>query len=137
MTSQDTDRIDVQCVEIVLPPSATYRSRIGTWITPCGPGDGMLSLTTVAEKSYKIHQALYGIQEIAPEHFGTRRFQFEKIATDGEIDETTRVVTIGRFSRCTCEAGRMGFRRSKCKHLESIEHLLSAGQLPAKPIEGA
>ena len=122
-----------------LPGTTTYRSRSGLWISGVGSGDGILTLTTVHAKGFKVDSDIYGVVEVAPESHGERRFTLVK-ATEGdggEEPEPYAVVLLRGMTTCSCQAGRMGFRTMECKHKTSLSHLLAAGQLPRRVLSGA
>jgi hypothetical protein len=118
-----------------LEPTATYRTRSGLWVpTAVGGagGDGVLTLVIVHAKSYKVEIDAYGVEELSPEAFRTRRFVMVNL-TDPEHEGAYEVVG-GAVRKCTCEAGRKGYKTSSCKHQDATRHLIQAGKLPAKPL---
>ena len=123
-----------------LPGTATFRSRSGLWVSGVGSGDGILTLTTVHAKGFRVTADVYGVEEVAPESFGERRFTLVK-ATEGDGGESQEapyaVVLLRGMSACSCQAGRMGFRSMVCKHQTAMAHLLAAGQLPRRVLSGA
>lgn len=118
-----------------LEPTATYKQRSCLWFTGVGSGDGVLSVTVVHGKAYKLEQDVYGVEETPSTKPDERCFQMVRITEQrGEApQEQPYVVTIGRQTRCTCDAGRMGFRRNSCKHAEALQALVETGQLPPRP----
>lgn len=123
-----------------LAPSATYRQRSCVWLSGVASGDGVLTITLIYMKAYKFEQDLYGVEEVPGAQFGERRFQFVRLSEQqGEKpQEEPYIVSIGgRFNACTCQAGLLAFRKATCKHLDSVQHLLAAGKLPVRPLEGA
>ena len=123
-----------------LPGTATYRSRSGLWLSGVGSGDGVLTLTTVHAKGFRVDADIYGVVEVNPESHGERRFTLVK-ATEGdggEEQESPYEVSVQRgMTSCTCQSGRMGFRTSSCKHSSVILALIAAGQLPRRVLSGA
>lgn len=119
-----------------LGDSATYSHRTGFWIpTPQFGGDGLLSITLVERNREAVQQDLYGCEEVQPEHFGTRRFLLVNL---GDPDQQEPyAVTVGGMVRCTCEAGRKGFNRGTCKHVDALGHLVARKVILPKQIEGA
>jgi hypothetical protein len=118
-----------------LEPTATYRTRSGLWVptvTGGAGGDGVLTLVIVHAKAYKVEIDAYGVEEVSPELFRTRRFVLVNL-TDPDQQEAYEVVG-GAVRKCTCEAGRKGFKRASCKHVDALAHLVQAGKLPAKPL---
>ena len=123
-----------------LSPSATYRQRACLWLTNVASGDGVLTITLIYARAFKVEQDTYGVEEIPGREFGERRFQFVRVTEQrGETpQEQPYVVAVGgRFSGCSCQAGLMAFRRATCKHRDATQHLLAAGKLPVRPLEGA
>lgn len=123
-----------------LEPNATHWQRSCLWFSGVGSGDGVLSVTLVYSKGKKIEQDTYGVEEIPGREFGERRFQFVRVTEQrGEApQEQPYVVAVGgRFSGCSCDAGMKAFRRATCKHRDATQHLLAAGKLPVRPLQGA
>ena len=122
-----------------LPGTATYRSRSGLWLSGVGSGDGILTLTTVSAKGFAVAADIYGVEEIAPESFGERRFTLVKATEGGDPDGEApyAVLVRGNQSACSCQSGRMGFRTSACKHGSALVHLIDAGKLPRRVLSGA
>lgn len=123
-----------------LEPTATYRQRSCLWFEGVASGDGILTITVIYTKAFRMEQDTYGVEEVPGAQFGERRFQFIRVTEQrGESpQEQPYVVAIGgRFNACSCDAGAKGFRRSNCKHLDSVLALLAAGKLPARPLQGA
>lgn len=123
-----------------LEPTATYRQRACLWFTNVASGDGVLTITVIYTKAFRMEQDTYGVEEIPGREFGERRFQFVRVTEQrGESpQEQPYVVAVGgRFSGCSCDAGMKAFRRATCKHLDSVLALLAAGKLPARPLQGA
>lgn len=122
-----------------LPPTATYRRRSCVWYTsPTFQGDGLLSITLIHAKSFKVEMDAYGVEEVGAEQFGTRRFQVVGVVNEHDAPEEPYVVVLGAVRKCGCDAGWKGKNRSpSCKHRDAIEHLIRAGKLPARVIQGA
>lgn len=123
-----------------LEPTATYRQRSCLWFEGVTQGDGILTITVIYSKAFRTEQDVYGVEEIPGREVGERRFQFVRVTEQqGEKpQEEPYIVSIGgRFNACTCQAGLLAFRKATCKHLDSVQHLLAAGKLPVRPLEGA
>lgn len=123
-----------------LEPNATHWQRSCLWFSGVGSGDGVLSVTLAYSKGKRIEQDVYGVEETPSGQPAERCFQVIRV-TDQRGDtpqEQPYVVSIGpRHTACTCDAGRMGFRRGLCKHAECLRALIEAGQLPARQPIGA
>lgn len=121
-----------------LTPTATYRQRACVWYTsPHFKGDGLLTVTLIHAKAFKVEQGAYEIEEVDPERFGTRRFLVVAEVNDADEPVAMYVVTTGGFRACTCDCGSKGYRRAECKHINAIEFLIAAGKLPVRQLQGA
>lgn len=121
-----------------LEPTATYRLRSCLFLpTSTLSCDGVLTMTIAHAKSFKIEQDVYGIEEIEPEQIGTRKFVLVNL-TDDEQEQPYEVTTgAPQFRRCSCDGGKMGFRKASCKHKDALLHLIEANKLPQKQLQGA
>jgi len=122
-----------------LPPTATYRQRSCVWYTSPSrfKGDGLLTITLVHAKRYKVEQDGYEVEEVDPERLNTRRFLVVAEVNDQDEPIAMYVTTTGAFRACTCECGTKGYRRAECKHIHAIEFLITAGKMPVKETLGA
>lgn len=121
-----------------LPPTATYRRRSCVWYTsPTFQGDGLLTVTLIHAKAYRVEMDAYGVEEVGAEQFGTRRFQIVGVVNEHEPPALPYVLIVGAFRKCGCEAGWKGKNRTSCKHQDAIQHLIACGKLPARELQGA
>ena len=119
-----------------MPDTLTNCSRKWVWVpTPAVGGDGVLSLSQRPIKGGGVDLDTYGVSEIQPEQYGTRSFLFVNL-TDEEQEEPYRC-TVGAVTRCSCDAGRKGFRRTSCKHRDAVSSMIVAGCLPVREMAGA
>lgn len=121
-----------------LPPTATYRRRSCVWYTsPTFQGDGLLTVTIIHAKAYRVEMDAYGVEEVGAEQFGTRRFQLVGVVTEHDTPEQPYVLITGAFRKCGCDCGAKGYKRAECKHIHAVEHLIAVGKLPPRVIPGA
>lgn len=121
-----------------LPPTATYRRRSCVWYTsPTFQGDGLLTVTLIHAKSFKVEMDAYAIEELGAEQFGTRRFQLVGVVNEHEPPVLPYVLVTGAFRKCGCECGAKGYKRAECKHIHAVEALIRAGKLPVRQMQGA
>ncbi len=119
-----------------MPDTLTNCSRKWVWVpTPAAGGDGMLCLSQRPIKGGGVDLDTYGVEEIQAEYPRCRSFVFVNL-TDETQQEPYRC-TVGPVSRCSCDAGRKGFRRTSCKHRDAVGAMIVAGVLPAKQLQGA
>lgn len=119
-----------------LEPTRTWARRWWKWfVLPFAPCDGFLLVGQVAEKSFELDEAVYGVQEVPSRAFGYRTFAVKKLTavTPEEALYTTSVSARG--STCTCRAGQC--RVDVCKHRSGLEAIIAAGILPRRPMQGA
>lgn len=121
----------------VMEPTASYRRRSGVWIdTPHFGGDGIMTITCVEDKSYDIIQEIYGVEEIQADQPGCRSFLFVKLSD--ETQEQPYRVRVGGLPKCSCDAGRIGYRKSpSCKHRDALSRLIVCERLPKRELVGA
>lgn len=119
-----------------LPDTLTFGWRKWLWVpTPGHGGDGILSMSQRPLKGGGSDLDSYGVEEVQPEHRGSRSFLFINL-TDEEQEQPYRC-TVGAVNQCSCDAGRKGFRRTSCKHRDATQAMIVAGVLPARVLQGA
>lgn len=120
-----------------LEPTRTYSARWWKWIeTPSLPCEGILILGQVEEKSGKVDESLYGVEEVRCAFPGGREFAVRKLgAAVGGDDEAYRTQVLPRGSVCTCKAGRTHTER--CRHRDGLSAAVEAGVIPLKHLIGA
>lgn len=120
-----------------LDATATFCVRRWTLIkTPAFGGDALLTITQVKAKAVPdVEIEMYGIEELMPEFPRCRTFAVVNLSDDAQ--EQPYRCTVGAQQRCTCDAGRKGFRRSSCKHKDSLKAVTECGALPPKEVQGA
>lgn len=121
---------------VQMPDTASFGWRKWVFVcTPGGGGDGMLSVSQRPLKGGGSELDVYGVEEVQAEHPGCRTFALVNL-TDDEQEQPYRC-TVGPMTRCSCDAGRMGFRRNSCKHKDAIQDVIVAGGLPVRELVGA
>src|ERR1043166_6475623 len=112
--------------DFTMPDTLSNGWRKGAWVpTSSVGGDGILSLSQRPMKGGGSDLEVYAVQEEPPEEFGTRLFLFVKL-TDPDQEQPYKCV-VGKVQSCSCEAGRMGFRRTSCRHRDALVAMISAG----------
>lgn len=123
---------------IKLDDTPTYLARRGSFIDfPTNVGlvglapeqrtTGVLEIILVHRKTEKTETCNYGVSEVRPDYFGTRKFVLSKQSDPA----TSYEVTVGGILKCTCDAGTKGVRR-ECKHLSALLYLVGVANLPEK-----
>jgi hypothetical protein len=98
-------------------------------------GHGVVTVTQVHRSRSLIETDVYGFEVVNPEYHRSVTAAVVNMSDDAQ-EEPYRC-TVGAVIRCTCEAGRKGFRKSSCKHKDVFKALLAGGALADFRPQGA
>lgn len=98
-------------------------------------GHGVVTITQVHRSRSLIETDVYGFEVIDPEFHRCHTVAVVNLSDDSQ--EQPYRCTVGAQARCTCEAGRKGFRSASCKHKDVFKALLAGGVLANLKPQGA